>query len=420
MAKELSIDIFNPVHFHGALILQSMYREITGLELSPIVRVYHSNKNTLAAFKGMAEKIKAEEQGWKIGYFASDSPLENMLKNKGDILVLACPNVNKMDVISRAVQVGYDLILSDKPWIIEAKKMFTLEKAIERAAENHTILYDIMTERYELGTIMQGLIMQNEDLFGVLEKGSVDQPAITKKSIHILDKSHMGVVRPPEYFDTNWQGEGIVDVTTHLVDMTNILVRPNREVYSDDVKLHRAKRWATRVPQTDFGNITKTRNRSPIFVYCNGSLNYELDNSHAYIEVVWNLKGKDDEHYSTIEGSKVTIEVVKGPEDKHQQVYITPNVPESEVKSALEQHVANLREQFNNPGIGYKKERKRFKLVLPENMYTNHFQHFAEVATQALRYLSGKQTFPRSLEDSRLYTKYHLTTSALEIARKAK
>lgn len=426
MAKEVVIDIFNPVHFHGALPLQSRYEEVKGLNIVPMVRVYYTPENKLTAFEEMQKKIKALEQGWGIAYYSSKTPLEEMVKHREmakhilrNILVLACPNVDKIDVISRAVEAGYDLILSDKPWVIEQEKMFTLEKAIEAAAEKDIILYDIMTERYELGTIMQGLIMQNADLFGMLEKGSVDQPAITKESIHILDKSHMGVVRPPEYFDVNWQGEGIIDVTTHLADMTNMLVRPSREVFAEDVTLHRAKRWATTVPQADFENITRTKNKSPGDVYCNGSFNYELDGSHAYIEVVWNLKGRDDEHKSKIEGSKVTVEVTKGHQDKHQNVYITPKVSPEEVENALKQHVANLKKRFNNQDVGYEKQEDKFKLVLPENMYTNHFQHFAEVATQALKYLAGQEQFPRQLEMSRLYTKYHLTTSALEMARKA-
>lgn len=418
MVEELEVDIFNPVHFHGALPLQSMYRDIQGLALSPTVRVYHAPENSLTAFRGMVEKIKAKEQGWEIGYSSSPNPLETMLRQRGDILVLACPNVDKIDVINQAAQAGYRLILSDKPWVIEPEGMKPLENAVEEASKQGTILYDVMTERYELGTIMQDLIMCNTELFGVLEKGSVDQPAITKNSVHILDKSHMGVVRPPEYFDTRWQGEGIVDVTTHLVDMANMLVMQDRTVYPDNVELIRCRRWATNVPQNDFEAITKTQEKTLGDVFCNGSFTYKVNTINVGVEVCWKLKGEDDQHYSKIEGSKVTVEVVKGPKDKHQLVYITPKAPEKEVEAALEAHVANLRQKFGNEGISYKKEEGRFKLILPEEMYTNHFQHFAEVTTRALRYLAGQESFPRTLEDSRLLTKYYLTTSALAAARK--
>jgi predicted dehydrogenase len=291
-----------------------------------------------------------------------------------------------------------------------------LEQAIAAATRNGTLLWDIMTERYEVGTIMQELIMRNKALFGDLEQGSPDSPAIVKSSVHILDKTHIGVYRPAKYFDVAWQGEGIVDVTTHLVDMANNLLRPNRIILPEDVELleGRAKRWATAVPPEAFARITKGGTiPKQLDVYCNGSFVYRLDGINIAIGVEWRLEGEDDGHYSKIEGTRVTIEVIKKPEDKHQQVYISP-------KDAKDREGVRraLTEQMVYKGIRVTEEKGKFKLVIPESMYTTHFQHFAEVTKQALRYVTKAEPFPRDVEYSRLNTKYHLTTAALEMARK--
>ena len=418
MTKQVRIDIFDPVHFHGALPLQRRYKDITGLDISPDVHVYYSDRNELSAFNGMAGKIEASEKGWKIWYNPSEMPLEAMLNAKtGNVLVLACPNVGKIGVIGNATESGiYNLILSDKPWVIQPEGMDTLRSAISTASENGTILQDIMTERYELGNIIQRSIMLDEKLFGELEQGSEAKPAISKSSIHLLDKSHMGVVRPPEYFDTRWQGDGMVDVTTHLVDMVNWSMRPNSEVNPDDVSLLNAKRWATTIPPDSYKAMTKGAEiEKPLEYFCNGSFGYVLDGTHVGIRVVWNLKGEDDEHYSKIEGTKITVEVEKGPNDEHQKVYITPKAPEAEVMTALQTHLGRLA-GMGYEGISITKEGKRFRLNIPDKLYIGHFQHFGEFTTQALRYLAGQDTFNRALEDSRLITKYHTTTTALKMA----
>ena len=78
-----------------------------------------------------------------------------------------------------------------------------------------------MTERFEVTTILQKLLSQNADLFGHLKPGSTEEPAVTKVSVHHFSKVVSGspLVRPAWFFDVRQQGEGIVDVTTHLVDL---------------------------------------------------------------------------------------------------------------------------------------------------------------------------------------------------------
>ena len=420
MPKTVKFDVFDPVHFHAALVFQSRYEGI-GLEISPEVQVYHSRENPLNAFRAMLAKIEAERKGWKFHYHASDGPLTEMLEAKtGNALVLACPNNLKVNAIDEAIVRGYDLVLADKPWVIEPEGMQALKHAVRTATQNGTILQDIMTERHETGTIMQNLIMENEGLFGVIAMGTTSAPPIYKRSTHILDKSHLGVVRPPEYFDIAWQGEGIVDVTTHLVDMVNWLLMPEGVIHEGDISLVRATRSATVLQPEDFARITKGHEiREPLPYFCNGTICYTIDGTPVEVEVKWNLKGEDDEHYSSIQGTNVRIEVEKGPHDKHQKIYVTPqfSVSSEEVKDALDQHVRKLIMQGYG-GAFVTEQKPRFELVLPQEAYTTHFQHFAQVTEQALGFLAGKP-FQRDIEYSRLLAKYHLTIAALQMARKS-
>ena len=52
-------------------------------------------------------------------------------------------------------------------------------------------------------------------------RARVEEPAVTKESVHHLFKYVSGkpLRRPAWFFDTAQQGEGIVDITTHLVDL---------------------------------------------------------------------------------------------------------------------------------------------------------------------------------------------------------
>lgn len=417
MAKEVRFDIIDPRHFHGGLPLQSRYEGVEGLETLSDVYVYYANDNNLGAFEDIITKIRVEDMAWEIHCHQSDDPLEDMLKaGTGNVLIVSCRNVDAINVINQAVTSGnYELILADKPWVIEPKRMPLLEHTLDTAEVEGIILVDLMTERYEFGTIMQKLIMENTDLFGGLVDGTKENPAIFKHSIHILDK---GIYRPPDYFDTKVQGEGVPDVGTHLIDMSNWLIRPNSRVFREDVELLTSSHRSTSITEDQLNRITNSQwgDKGNLEYFCNGDLVYTLDNKHISIKVEWKVQGKDDEHYSRIEGKNIIVEVIKGPDDKHQQVYIIPKGSVKDLLPKLRAHSIKLREQ-GYEGIDYNFEGDRFKLVIPEQYYTSHFQHFEEVTTQALRYLAGQERFLRDIEYSRIFTKYHLTTSALQMAR---
>ena len=103
-----------------------------------------------------------------------------------------------------------------------------------------------MTERYEVTTILQKLLSQKAEVFGTLTTGSKEEPAVTKVSVHHFSKIVSGspLLRPAWFFDVEQQGEGIVDVTTHLVDLVQWECFPEQVLSPSDITMVSSKKVA--------------------------------------------------------------------------------------------------------------------------------------------------------------------------------
>ena len=103
-----------------------------------------------------------------------------------------------------------------------------------------------MTERFETTTILQKLLSLDESVFGTLETGSKSEPAVTKVSVHHFSKIVSGspLQRPAWFFDVEQQGEGIVDVTTHLVDLVQWECFPEQILSPSDITICICKKVA--------------------------------------------------------------------------------------------------------------------------------------------------------------------------------
>ena len=89
-----------------------------------------------------------------------------MLSEKaGNVVVLSGNNRKKAEYITKSVNAGLN-VLADKPMIISPDDFPDLVSAFETAKSKGVLLYDIMTERYEVTTIMQKLLSQKTDVFG--------------------------------------------------------------------------------------------------------------------------------------------------------------------------------------------------------------------------------------------------------------
>ena len=144
-----------------------------------------------------------------------------------------------MDYIQKSVNSGLN-VLADKPMAIDEAGYDKLKVAFETAKKNNVLLYDIMTERYEITTMLQKEIANASAVFGELQKGTPADPSVTKISVHHLYKivGDKPLVRPTWFYDTAQQGEGIVDVTTHLVDLIFWECFPDQTIAVADFAQH--------------------------------------------------------------------------------------------------------------------------------------------------------------------------------------
>ena len=209
----------NPGHFHAALVQKSMYADVDSN-----VYVYAPEGNDLTNYLSLIEKYNSDAENptsWKEMVYTGEDFLEKMLsERKGNVVVLAGNNREKINYIEQSINAGLN-VLSDKPMAINLSGFETLQSSFKTASDKNILLYDIMTERYEITSILQKEFAQSAGVFGRLEKGSLENPAVVKESVHHFHKQVSGntLVRPYWFFDTNEQGEGIIDVTTHLVDL---------------------------------------------------------------------------------------------------------------------------------------------------------------------------------------------------------
>ena len=89
-----------------------------------------------------------------------------MLAEKpGNVVVLSGNNARKTEIILASVEAGLN-VLADKPMVITPDDFALLRKAFKVAAEKGVLLYDIMTERFEITTMLQRELSPMPGLFG--------------------------------------------------------------------------------------------------------------------------------------------------------------------------------------------------------------------------------------------------------------
>ncbi len=429
---EVKLMTLDPGHFHAALVQKTMYDQI-----SPVVDVYASEGSDvtdhLNRIKGFNERTE-NPTNWEERVHTSDNFLERMQAEKpGNVVVLSGNNGKKPEYIKACVDAGLN-VLSDKPMCINSEGFKLLCQAFDSAEKNDVLLYDIMTERSEITTILQKELVHTVSVFGVLQNGTVDEPAVIKESVHHFFKYVSGnpIKRPCWYFDTTQQGEGIVDVTTHLIDLIMWQCFPEQIVdYKRDIEIDRAKRWPTMITREQYKKVTrlddfadflkpKLDKNGVLPCYANGQIDYTLKGIHCRVDVKWNFQapeGSKDTHYSVIRGSKANVVIRQGKEQNYKpELYVeaAAGVNRAEVQKALERAITQLQSKYS--GVGLQKEGQIWRVIIPGKYRVGHEAHFQDVTVRYLKYLiDGK--IP-DWEVPNMKAKYYTTTKALQSAVK--
>jgi predicted dehydrogenase len=426
MVRLITVD---PGHFHAALVQKSMYENV-----DTTVNVYAPEGPDLQLhldrIKGYNTRADKPTK-WNEQLYTGNDFFEKMLSDKkGNIVVLAGNNQKKTEYIKRCIDSGLN-VLADKPMAIDQKNFEVLKNTFATAAAKNRLLYDIMTERYEITNALQREFSMLRDVFGELEKGTPQNPAVTKESVHHFYKYVSGSVltRPAWFMDVSQQGEGLVDVTTHLVDLVQWASFPEQVIdYKTDVELQSARRWSTDMTLDQFNKITKLSgfpdflkkdvvNDTVLKVFSNGEINYKLKGVHAKVSVIWNYQapeGSGDTHNSTMRGTLASLVIKQGSKDKRPVLYIQPV---KKIDTAYEKAVLEKLKivQQKYPGVDLKKSGNVWEVIIPENYNEGHEAHFARVTEKFLEFLkNGKMP---EWEVPNMITKYYITTGALELAR---
>ncbi len=420
----------DPGHFHAALVQKTM---LNGIE--PDVYVYapkgedvQQHLDKVNAYNHRA----ADPTHWnEIVYLGDDFFNKMIAEKRGNVIVMAGNNQKKTEYIKRSVDAGFN-VLGDKPMAIDNEHFEMLKSAFTQAARKKLVLYDIMTERYEITNALQREFAMIPEVFGKLKKGTPQHPGVEMESVHYYYKYVSGSVlsRPAWFFDVKQQGEGLQDVGVHLVDLTQWECFPDRIIdYKKDIQFNSAKHWTSDITLSQFNAITKL-NGFPAFLkknvvkdtilkfYANGTVNYKLFGTNVKLTAKWAYSappGSGDSQNSVLHGTKADLYVRQGETEKFTPVlYIEPVTNSDAYEKQLLEKLKIVQDKY--PGVELKKNAKGWEVIIPDKYKDGHEAHFGRVTEKYLDYLRNGNMPKWEVPD--MIAKYYTTTMALAMAKK--
>jgi predicted dehydrogenase len=443
--KEARVQLItlDPGHFHAALV-----QKVALPGVRPEVLVFAPGGDDVAQHLKRVEGFNTREENptqWVENVYTGPDFLKRAViaaygfnshpaaardAARSTVVVISGNNARKTEYITAFVNAGVN-VLADKPMVIEPADLKQLEMDFATAKEKGVLLYDIMTERFEITTMLQRALSQQSALFGDLDEGTPDNPAISKISVHNFSKVVAGaqLKRPQWFFDPKQQGAGIVDVMTHLVDLVQWEAFPGVTLKPADANVLAARRWTTPLTLEQFGRVTGAK-EFPAFLGAyvkegvlqapaNGEITYTLKGVHAKVSVTWEFEappGAGDTHFSVMRGTKASLTIKQGKDQGYKPVlYVErhPSVPPVTHEKALRAAVASVAKTY--PGIDIRSESNEFVVTVPETYHNGHEAHFTQVTQNFLKYLrDGKLP---DWEVPNMLTKYSTIMQAYEKSR---
>ena len=436
-AGEIRLIVLAPGHFHASLLQKSAMSQV-----SDSVYVYAASpgdtglKQYLSAIESF--NIRTENPtAWKTVVYTGDDFLHNMItQKKGNVVVLAGNNKEKTEYILKAVDAGLN-VLSDKPMAINRKDFLLLEEAYKEAESKDVQLYDMMTERYDMLNIIEKELINDPDLFGELQQGTPEDPAVYMESVHHFYKEVSGapLIRPAWYYDVEQQGEGIADVTTHLIDLLFWKFFSKQPVdYTREIGNISSTHWPTDISQQQFMQSTgessfpdylhKYLDDSTLKVYANGTVNFEVRNHNVGLQVMWNYQapeGGGDTFISTLKGTKAVLKTVQDKEQNFvKQLYAqkAESVDEKEFAENIQKAVEKIQTRYPFVSASPTSSSGEYLIHIPVENREGHDSHFRYVAERFFRYLVNCDM--PGWEIANTLAKYYITTKAVEVATERK
>jgi predicted dehydrogenase len=423
----------DPGHFHAGLVQKEMYPGVAKRVdvYAPLGPDLAGHLNRIASFNQRADRPTT----WELEVHTSPDYFERMLRERpGNVVVFSGRNGVKIDRIASSVKSGLN-VLADKPWILKAADLPKVEAVLADADAKGLVAYDIMTERFETTTMLQRALVNDRATFGEMQMGTETDPAVYMESVHHLMKVVAGApnIRPPWFFDTSEQGEGMNDIGTHLVDLVQWTVAPDQAIdYKKDVRVLASQRWPTWIAEDDFKRVTATARFPDSFkpsikdgkleYYCNTLTSYTVRGIHAKLNVIWDWEapaGGGDTHFAFYKGTRARVEVRQTKADKYlPELYVIPASADlkPQVLAAVKAKIAAVQKEF--PGVGVEERGAEIHITIPEALRVGHEAHFAQVTEHFLKYLRDRKALP-AWERPNMVAKYYVTTKGAELSRES-
>ena len=420
MTTPRTLAFFEPGHFHAALTLR-----VRNPRVANEVHLYATPGPDRDAFVGLVNAFNTRTHAptaWEIVEHASDDPnrlLETLVDDKhAEAVILAGRNNRKGAWINRITANGIH-VLADKPWVTNAASL----PHIEAALTNPGLALDIMTSRFDVVAQLRRTLARDDSLFGGFRR-QPDTPAIEMGSVHHLMKKVNGAPlrRPPWYYDVTVQGDGVVDIQTHMTDQAGWLVEGERPLtFVGDVSDLHAVRWPTHVPLelyqestglTAFAPplLTNVRN-NVLALMCNALVTYTLDGIGVRQHAEWRPvepEGGGDLHHTLLRGQLAEIVVRQNEDTGYRAELHVRDHAHPDLKSALTATLKGCQSSF--PGVHAAPSDLGYQVMIPDSIHTGHEEHFAMVLESFLDFLDAGR-WPSSLT-ARLALRYTLLARA--------
>jgi predicted dehydrogenase len=418
--------ILAPGHFHAALIHKQM---VPGVHTR--VYVYAPLDADLLDHLGRMVAFNArttDPTTWEVDVRAGGDHLGRFLQEQpGNAVVVAGRNRPKIDLILAAVSCGLH-VLADKPWVIDSADFPKLEEVLRQADLREVVAWDMMTERYEVTTVLQRELIRDPDVFGSQLPGTPDDPGLTLESVHHLKKTVAGapLTRPAWWFDPREAGPALADVGTHLADLAMWLLFPDRPIdHRRDIQILDAVAWPTPLDRSQFTALTGLADFSPglpisgdhLLYQGNGTVTYRLRGVHVRLTVLWDYDpppGGADTHEAVARGTVSRIEVRPG--GGRPELYVTATDPShhGELLARVARRCQGWQGRY--PGVAVRDLRDCIHVEVPDHLRAGHEAHFASVVRDFAYYFHNPRQVPL-WEGPNLLARYYLTTRAAELAR---
>jgi predicted dehydrogenase len=413
---------YEPGHFHAALTLRA-----PNARLAPDIHVYATPGPERDAFVTLIKSFNTRPQQpthWTLHVHEGEQLLRRVVEDgHGDLVVLAGRNHTKLKTIAQLTQAGLP-VLADKPWLTDSSQLTYLEQV----SNGSCLAMDIMTVRHSILARLITEVVHTPELFGTFETSAGETPAIDISSVHHLYKQVNGqpLRRPVWYYDTTVQGDGLVDIQSHMVEQAQWWVLGEAVGdFARDVVLDSARRWTTPVPLELFYDSTGMRTypetlqpsvRDGVLHYaCNGEIRYRLRGIGVRQMAEWRQRepeGTGDLHRLTIRGSRCHVLIRQGEETGYRATLHLVPVPGVELEPILRTVLAQWQERF--PGLTFAPSPFGLRLLPPPTLDQGHESHFPLVLNAFLDHLEH-DSWPDALR-ARLRLRYTLLAHARDLA----